>query len=61
MKNTYTIGMLNGYAWECAIANVGKVIGKTDRKAALNGWFKICEIASKLGVKFDENGKIVVE
>ena len=61
MMNTYTIGMLNGYAWECAIANVGKIIGKTDRKAALNSWYKICEICSKLGVKFDENGEIVVD
>lgn len=61
MMNAYTIGMLHGYAWECAIANVGKIIGKADRKAALNSWYKICEICSKLGVKFDENGEIVVD
>ena len=53
MKDTYTIEMRSGYAWECAIANVGKIIGKVDRKAALNSWYKICEICSKPGVKFE--------
>ena len=61
MKKTYTIGMLHGYAWECAIANVGKAIGKADRKAALNSWYMICGACTKLGVKFDENGEIVVD
>ena len=60
MKDTYTIGMLSGYAWECAIANVGKIIGKENRKDALNSWYKICEICSNLGVKFDENGEVVI-
>ena len=61
MEKTYTIEMLCGYAWECAIVNVGKVIGKANEKSALNSWNEISEIASKLGVKFDANGEIVVD
>ena len=57
----YTIGMLHGYAWECAIVNVGKILGKADRESAMNSWYKICGIAAKLGVKFDENGEIIVD
>ena len=61
MKNTYTIGMLEGEAWKNAIANVGIIIGKTNRESALNSWYVICGICSKLGVKFDANGEVVID
>ena len=57
MKN-YRIGELSGFAWECAIVNVGAVLGK-DAKDSKNSWVFVEKVASKLNVKFDINGKIL--
>lgn len=57
MKN-YRIGELSGFAWECAIVNVGAVLGK-DAKDSKNSWVFVEKVASKLNVKFDVNGKIL--
>lgn len=54
MKN---IMELTGYAWECAIVNVGEILGK-DRKTSLSEFAEIENIAFKLRVKFDDNGDI---
>lgn len=56
----YTIGQLHGYEWERAIINVGAILGQ-DEKSSLNGWYRICGICRKLGVRFDENGNVIAE
>lgn len=48
---------LNGCAWECAIVNVGEILGK-DRKTSLSEFAEIENIAFKLRVKFDNDGNI---
>jgi hypothetical protein len=58
----YTIGMLNGFAWECAIANTIKRL-RTKEKYS-NYTFRengkeVAEMLEILEIKFDENGEFV--
>lgn len=57
---TYRIGELSGSAWENAIVNVGRVLGRQEKEAK-NSWVFVEGVASKLGVRFDINGYIVSE
>lgn len=57
MKKNFRINELYGEAWNCAIVNVGKVLGKNEKESK-NAWAYIEKVASKLNVKFDVNGEI---
>ena len=60
----YTIGMLNGFAWECAIANA---IKRLRRKAKYSHYTirengkEVEEMLEIIEIKFDENREFVEE
>lgn len=58
----YTIEMLNGFAWECAIANAIKRLNKKEKYSNYtireNG-NEVAEMLEILEIKFDENGEFV--
>lgn len=58
MKKTFVLAELYGEAWNRAIENVGKVLGRSEKESK-NSWYFISNVASKLGVRFDCNGNIV--
>ena len=61
-KEIYTIDMLNGFAWECAIMNVIKRIRNTKMFCNANfseNCMEVEEVIKIMGIKFDENGEIV--
>jgi fructose-1,6-bisphosphatase len=58
----YTIGMLNGFAWERAIANAIKRLNKKEKFR--NYTFRengneVAEMLELFETKFDENGEFV--
>ena len=60
-KTAFNIDDLSGYAWECAIRNVYKVLNENiglenlDLREAMG----YEEIARELNIKFDTNGNII--
>jgi hypothetical protein len=58
MKKDFRIGELSGYAWECAIVNVGAILCRNEKESK-NSWAYIERVASKLNVRFDVNGNIM--
>ncbi len=59
---TYTIGMLNGFAWECAIMNAIKRLSKKEKYSNYtireNGK-EVEEMLEILEIRFDENGEFL--
>lgn len=58
----YTIGMLNGFAWECAITNAIKRLSEKEKYSNYtireNG-NEVAKMLEILEIKFDENGEFV--